>query len=289
MAPAFLSLDGHLATLLFFATLSIFVLYLAKRKNFFFIKQTFPPIFVSLKMLLILFGGYLLISFLFAPFVSKIILALMEDITKSRIQNRIAWISLIQIVTIVSIALFLIFYCKKVAFIQWPKIFKSSSSSPFKDIGMGIISWLISFPLVSFFYEISEMITVWLYGKEGPEQSAVTYLKMALTSPTLFITALIAVLIGAPIIEEILFRGFLQTYLRNKLGIKSAILVSSLIFALFHYSYQQGIGNFPLITSLFVLALFLGFIYERQRSLLASIALHMTFNSISVIRIFFMD
>ncbi|MBI3211827.1 MAG: CPBP family intramembrane metalloprotease [Simkania negevensis] len=52
---------------------------------------------------------------------------------------------------------------------------------------------------------------------------------------------------------------------------------------LFHLSSSQGVGNI----SLFIFALYLGFLYEKQCSLFASIALHMTFNSISVIRILF--
>jgi membrane protease YdiL (CAAX protease family) len=69
------------------------------------------------------------------------------------------------------------------------------------------------------------------------------------------------------------------------LGTKAAILLTSLAFALFHYSGSQEIGNVSLIASLFTFALFLGFIYEKQSSLFASIGLHMTFNLASALRI----
>jgi membrane protease YdiL (CAAX protease family) len=64
-----------------------------------------------------------------------------------------------------------------------------------------------------------------------------------------------------------------------------AIVFSSICFSAFHFSFSQGIGNISLLFSLFVFALFLGFIYERQGSLFASISLHMTLNIVSVARI----
>jgi membrane protease YdiL (CAAX protease family) len=129
------------------------------------------------------------------------------------------------------------------------------------------------------------MIVELLFGVQAYEQVAVRYLKMALDSPPLLLTALFIILIAAPFIEELLFRGFLQNWLKSILGAKSAILIASFCFALFHLSASQGIGNISLAISLFSFSCFLGFIYERQRSLLASIGLHMTFNAVSCFRI----
>ena len=83
-----------------------------------------------------------------------------------------------------------------------------------------------------------------------------------------------------------LFRGFLQTYIRKHLGPKQAIVITSLCFSFFHYASGQGLGNIMIITSLFVLALFLGFLYEKQGSLLAPMVLHASFNTISVINLY---
>ena len=99
--------------------------------------------------------------------------------------------------------------------------------------------------------------------------------------------ALFTILIAAPIIEEFLFRGCLMTYLKRYMPPKGAITLSALCFSLFHFAPSQGFGNISLVASLFVLALFLGFIYERQASLFASIGLHMTFNAVSTFRILF--
>jgi membrane protease YdiL (CAAX protease family) len=97
--------------------------------------------------------------------------------------------------------------------------------------------------------------------------------------------SVVSVVIFAPIIEEFLFRGCLQNYLKLHFGTKAAIQLSALCFALFHLTPSQGIGNFSLAVSLFLLGLFLGFLYEKQNSLFASVGLHMTFNTVSALRI----
>ncbi len=117
------------------------------------------------------------------------------------------------------------------------------------------------------------------------DQVAVLYLKIAMQSPMLLLSMLVSILVVAPILEEFLFRGLLQTYLKNYLGKKGAIFVAALLFGLFHFNSAQGVGNISIILSLFSFGCFLGFIYERQGSLLASISLHATFNAINVLYI----
>lgn len=154
-----------------------------------------------------------------------------------------------------------------------------------KDFGLGLLTWIIAFPVVVAVSQITESIVFILTGYTGLDQLAIRFLNMAKESPYLLVLALFAILIAAPIIEEFVFRGILYTYLRSKMRRKGAILLSALIFAAFHFSLDQGLSNVSLLASLFCLALFLAFLYERQQSLIAPIALHMTFNSISVIRI----
>lgn len=160
-------------------------------------------------------------------------------------------------------------------------------SSIAKDLSFGVLGWIISFPIVSF---ISQGLDLFLYSFtpfHGYEQVAITYLKNTIHSSPLLITALLTILVAAPCIEEFLFRGCLQTYLKGVVSTKSAIVLSSLCFSLFHFSTSQGLGNISLCASLFVLALFLGFLYERQGSLFASVSMHFTFNAISSLRVLF--
>lgn len=156
-----------------------------------------------------------------------------------------------------------------------------------RDFGIGALTWLISFPLVTLVGSVADWFINVVFGNQEYIQVAVHYLKSSRESYFHLFFALFTIVLAAPIVEEFLFRGFLQNFLKRHLGRKSALLLTALLFALFHFSLSQNLGNIPLVSSLFVLALFLGYLYERQQSLFASIGLHMTFNTISVLRILF--
>ncbi len=162
-----------------------------------------------------------------------------------------------------------------------------SSSSKFKDFGLGILIWLVAFPWVGVASQIFDLILKIFFNYESYEQVAVKYLKDNLQSTPQTIVALISIVIIAPIVEEILFRGTLQQYLKKFFSVKVAIALTAAIFACFHFSFSQGLGNFSLIPSLFIFACFLGYTYERQGSIFASIGLHLAFNFASSFQILF--
>ena len=89
--------------------------------------------------------------------------------------------------------------------------------------------------------------------------------------PKLMLCFLLIVLV-APIFEEILFRGLVQTELMRGFPAWVSILLSSLIFGAMH-------GN--LFQSLFTVfcGLAMGWCYYRTGSILTSIVLHITFNT----------
>jgi len=167
------------------------------------------------------------------------------------------------------------------------KIVKAGPKPIYWDVGLGLLAWFISFPIVAVVGQFFDLLLYLFFQFENYEQVAVRYLKSALLSPSQLTVALFTILIAAPCIEEFLFRGCLQNFFKKNLGPKAAILLTSLCFAFFHFSPSQGLGNLSLLASLFTFALFLGFVYERQRSLAASIALHFTFNLATCIRILF--
>ncbi len=199
--------------------------------------------------------------------------------------------SLAQFVSLLLIFFLLFFFCRTIDRATMRKIWKDHSlpqtSSLFHDVWIGACSWLASFPLVVIIGQLADMLVFALFGVETYEQVAVRYLKMTLATPSLLAIALFSILVAAPILEEFLFRGMLQNWLKKHLGKKAAILVTALLFSAFHLSPSQGVGNISLILSLFFFGCFLGFVYERQGSLLASMSLHITFNTISTLRIIF--
>lgn len=174
--------------------------------------------------------------------------------------------------------------------ISQPILLRRGRLYPKQDILFAISAYVMALPLVAFANEIANWILYLFYGPlELPDQLAVQFLKMTLGNPGYFFLATTTIVVLAPLIEETLFRGFLQSFLRKHLGARAAILIASLCFSMFHYSFAQGVSNLPIIASLFVLALFLGFLYERQGSLLASVSLHAIFNLISVVDLTFFE
>ena len=77
----------------------------------------------------------------------------------------------------------------------------------------------------------------------------------------------------APIAEEAFFRGLLQTFLVNLVRNRwLAVLVASLAFSCVHFSQAHAI---PALT---VLAVLMGYAYERTGSLVPAVAIHAMFN-----------
>lgn len=148
---------------------------------------------------------------------------------------------------------------------------------------IGALTWFVAYPLVAAVGQLIAMTLSLFYLGPHVDQVAVKHLKSIMDSPWLFSITMIQVVTIVPAIEELIFRGFLQTWLKEKFGITKAIVATSVIFAFFHFAVGQGMDNVELIVSLFVLSCFLGFVRERQQSLWASIGLHATFNAISIL------
>lgn len=80
-----------------------------------------------------------------------------------------------------------------------------------------------------------------------------------------------AIVVGAPIIEEFVFRGYLQTALANRLGPVAGVVIASLIFGLIHFDLEA-------LPVLVTAGLGFGYIYHKTGSLLPSMLLHFAMN-----------
>jgi membrane protease YdiL (CAAX protease family) len=91
----------------------------------------------------------------------------------------------------------------------------------------------------------------------------------------------IPVIAGAPIVEEILFRGILFRGFRSRWGFPSAAIVSAILFGLVHYDVgARAIDNLLLVLPLTVVGFGLSWLYERRANLLACMAAHAAFNTV---------
>ena len=85
--------------------------------------------------------------------------------------------------------------------------------------------------------------------------------------------------LGAPFFEEIIFRGFVYTTIRKHWGITSGLIVTSIIFSLFHMNFLQ-------FFYIFGLGIALAIVYEATSSLWFSILLHSLNNAVALILTF---
>lgn len=284
----------YLHSIILFGIIAAILLWIAKSRGYFALPYSVgkeKPSHVNFKTVFAVFAIYLGMTMLVAPMAAYLVNTTYTTILKRKPPLvAIGWVQLFALAGI-----FLLFYLFSLSqgVEKFKKIWKDWSIPHPKpvltDVLMGVVSWFIAFPLVIAVGQLTDMLLYYFFGFQNYEQVAVHYLKKALHSPPMLVVALFTILLAAPVIEEFIFRGCLQTFFKRYMSPVKAILVTALCFALFHFAPSQGVGNISLVATLFTFAFFLGFIYERQASLFASIALHMTFNFVSTMRIIFFN
>lgn len=85
------------------------------------------------------------------------------------------------------------------------------------------------------------------------------------------IFGILAVLICAPIFEEILFRGMILGEIKERVNIGAAIIIQGILFGIYHMNLFQSIYAA-------VLGILLGFICVKTGSIIGSIIAHIIFN-----------
>ena len=92
----------------------------------------------------------------------------------------------------------------------------------------------------------------------------------------------IALVIAAPILEELIFRGIMLDGLLRIYSPTKAVIVSSLLFGLIHLNPAQFVGG-ALVGG------FMGWVYVHTRSVMATILIHAAFNLTAFTESYFID
>lgn len=90
------------------------------------------------------------------------------------------------------------------------------------------------------------------------------------------IAILIVAVIGAPLVEELLFRGVLFEEIRKECSIKTTIFLTALMFGYYHFNIIQTPNTF-------FMGLVLAYVYYKTKSIKASIIVHATNNILAMI------
>jgi uncharacterized protein len=92
----------------------------------------------------------------------------------------------------------------------------------------------------------------------------------------------IAVIVVAPVAEELFFRAFFYRALRTRLPVWSAALIDGLVFGSLHF---QGLDSAIILPVIAVFGVGQCLVYERTGSLFAVIAIHAAFNTVAMLSI----
>lgn len=156
-----------------------------------------------------------------------------------------------------------------------------------KAFMMGLLYCLLAYPIVMTTVQGCHIVVDWFGIQPTQEQVALAQLKNIQNYPWLFWSFTAAIVTLVPLVEEFLFRGLLQNYFSNYIGPKLSIIITSVLFALFHYSALQGSTNIELMIGLFMYSYFIGLFYMRERSLWTPIAMHASFNALTIFIMFY--
>ncbi len=135
---------------------------------------------------------------------------------------------------------------------------------------------LLVYPMLEAAAIGAEAVARYLWGETAPLLAHDTLASLVSSKRDIwFVITLALVIVAAPIVEEVMYRGILQETLRL-LGLSRwlAILATSALFAAMHLTIVEPYAIVPL----FVLSVGLGWAYEKSGRLTAPVTMHLLFN-----------
>ncbi len=147
-----------------------------------------------------------------------------------------------------------------------------------KDVAVGVavgvggyvivLLWAIAFGLV--------------FGEPEPVEQSL--LQDVSSSTPVIVTSVLAAVLMAPIVEEVVFRGVLFQALRRQVGLWPAALLSGVVWTAVHVELFPPVGSFQpvAIGAIFLLAIWLAWIFHRTGTIVVAVLGHATFNAINL-------
>ncbi len=131
--------------------------------------------------------------------------------------------------------------------------------------GWGVLAWIVASAVTLGVVALFESLGL-------PPETQPTEQMLAELEPWVLVLAIVVV---APIAEEIFFRGIAFNAWLAERGRRFAYIGSAILFAAIH-------GSLVSLLPIFLLGVALAWVYRRTRSLAAPIAMHATVNGVSV-------
>jgi len=207
------------------------------------------------KNLILFIVSYFFIVGIF-QFIAILLLGIdpLEDIAKMTIQQDV----ILSFSSLVS-TLIVVYTCVK--YLEGDPFSKIDLSlkNRIKDIGLGIVVGLLIIGI--------GFLTLLLLNQ-------ITFEKIEFSAEKLILSIILFIMVALS--EEIAFRGFILRNLSNSYSSKKALLISAVIFAVFH-AFNPNMSGIAYI-NLFLGGVFLGLPYILTKNLWFSIALHYSWN-----------
>jgi uncharacterized protein len=141
---------------------------------------------------------------------------------------------------------------------------------PLVGLGIGVVTQLLLIPLL--YWPLFSIFDIDVERLGEPARD----LTDRATDPVGVALLVLIVGIGAPIVEEIFYRGLLQRAIANRFGVWPGIVGSALIFGASHFQTLQ-------LPALVLLGVVLGYVTHRTGRLGPAIFAHVVFNMATVI------
>ena len=139
-------------------------------------------------------------------------------------------------------------------------------------IGQGIVGFGVVVALLVIALSVLGQLGIERIVPLAPQAPVEVFLETR--NPLTFAIYFLLVGIAAPVIEELIFRGFVYAGLRRIMTVPTAALASALVFAAVHIAVP--VGSLLAIT---LIGVVLAYLYERSGSLIAPMITHAMYNS----------
>jgi membrane protease YdiL (CAAX protease family) len=180
-----------------------------------------------------------------------------------------------------------IIFLARISFARRLKGFGLDIKTIHKDFLAGVMNLVCVWPLVMLTIISTERLGQLIWGPDFHIQPH-EELKLITSYPQLPLRVLIviAAVVIAPLVEEMLFRGMFQTMIRSFLEIRvsgfgirnrawPAIFITSALFAMVHPNPEHR-------PALFVIGACMGYAYEKSGSLFRPVFIHLLFNAANI-------
>ncbi len=141
-----------------------------------------------------------------------------------------------------------------------------------RDLPVGVVSgFLLQIPIVI----IVVMMLTLIFGDYAPSGRPLALVD-SIQTPADLLALIVVVAIGAPLVEELFYRGVIQRSLVERFGPWVGIGVASLLFGAVHFSWAD-------MAPLTVVGAGFGLLAHKYGRLLPAIIAHMAFNTVTLV------